>query len=108
MVVHRDSATRGLSVNNVLDSHQLEITSILLYSPAITFVAPMDPVEIQKLIKRKPQLTLKEAADFIGMHPNFLYTRMGTERGPPAHKRGRVWRIPSWEFFQWAQRPETP
>jgi excisionase family DNA binding protein len=68
----------------------------------------MDPVEFQKLMKRRRPLTIKEAAELLGVHQNFLYLRMGTHRGPPAHKRGSVWRIPAYDFAIWMQRPETP
>lgn len=65
----------------------------------------MDPVEEKRLLKKK-NLTLKEAADVMGVHPNFLYTRIGKPNGPPYRKRGRVYRIPAWDFLKW-ERAET-
>jgi hypothetical protein len=67
----------------------------------------MNAVEIQQLIKRKRYLTVKEAADLHGVCTKFLYLRIGTPKGPPYRKRGRVYRLPTYEFILWSEQPET-
>jgi hypothetical protein len=65
----------------------------------------MNAAEAQNLVRKKRFLTVKEASTLLGVCDRFLYIRMGKPDGPPAHKRGRVWRIPTYEFLVWADRP---
>ena len=67
----------------------------------------MEAVEIQQLIKRKRYLTVKEAAVIAGVGIDFIYERIGTPSGPPYRKRGRVYRLPTYEFILWSEQPET-
>jgi hypothetical protein len=67
----------------------------------------MNAIEIQQLCKRKRYLTVKEAADLAGVCTKFLYLRIGTAKGPPYRKRGRVYRLPTYEFILWSEQPET-
>lgn len=68
----------------------------------------MNAVEIQQLVKRKRFLSVKEAAELHGVCTKFIYDRLGMEGGPPYRKRGRVYRIPTFEFIIWSEQPETP
>lgn len=67
----------------------------------------MNAVEIQQLIKRKRYLTVKEAAEIAGVCTDFIYDRIGAPNGPPCRKRGRVYRLPTYEFIIWSEQPET-
>jgi hypothetical protein len=67
----------------------------------------MDAVEIQQLVRRKRYLTVKEAAELAGVGIHFIYDRIGTPSGPPYRKRGRVYRLPTYEFILWSEQAET-
>ena len=67
----------------------------------------MNAVEIQQLVKRKRYLTVKEAAELAGVCTDFIYDRLKTPDGPPYRKRGRVYRIPTYDFVMWCERPEV-
>lgn len=65
----------------------------------------MNAVEAQQLVRRKRYLTVKEAAELAGVHQNFIYLRLGKPEGPPYRKRGRVYRIPTYEYLLWMEQP---
>jgi hypothetical protein len=67
----------------------------------------MTAVEIQQLVKKYRYLSVKKAAEIHGVCPDFIYDRLGTPNGPPYRKRGRVYRIPTFEFIMWSEQPET-
>lgn len=67
----------------------------------------MQASEVQSLVRKKRYLTIKEAAEIAGVHQNFLYTRIGKIGGPPYRKRGRVYRLPTYEFILWSESPEV-
>lgn len=68
----------------------------------------MQAIEVQQLVRKKRYLTVKEAAEIAGVHPNFIYIRLGKPNGPPARKRGSVWRLPTYEFILWSEQPAVP
>jgi excisionase family DNA binding protein len=63
----------------------------------------MQASEIQALVRKKRYLTVKEAAELAGVHANFIRTRLGKDGGPPFRKRGRVYRLPTFEFICWSE-----
>jgi predicted DNA-binding transcriptional regulator AlpA len=67
----------------------------------------MNAIEIQQLCKRRRYLSVKEGAEIAGVCTKFIYDRIGTKAGPPYRKRGRVYRLPTYEFIQWSEQPET-
>lgn len=67
----------------------------------------MNAVELQQLIKRKRYLTVKEGAEIAGVCTDFIYDRIGQTGGPPYRKRGRVYRLPTYDFVLWSEQPET-
>ena len=67
----------------------------------------MNAVEIQQLVKRKRYLTVKEAAELAGVCTKFVYDRLGLPGGPPYRKRGRVYRLPTYEFIIWSEQAEV-
>ena len=66
----------------------------------------MQASEIQSLVRKKRYLTIKEAAELAGVHTNFIRTRLGKAGGPPYRKRGRVYRLPTFEFIFWSEQTE--
>ena len=68
----------------------------------------MTPVDLQQLMRRKRPLTVKEAADLLGMSIYYVYSRIGKPGGPPYNKRGRAYRFPCYEFAEWMRKVETP
>lgn len=68
----------------------------------------MQATEAQQLVRKQKYIGLKEAARLMGVHPNFLYKRVGKPNGPPAYKRGSVYRFPTYEFIMWAEQKVIP
>lgn len=68
----------------------------------------MNAVEIQQLVKRKRFLSVKEGAEIHGVKPRFLYKRFGSEGGPPYKRRGRMFKLPTYDFIMWSEQAETP
>jgi hypothetical protein len=68
----------------------------------------MTPVDLQQLMKRRRPLSVKEAADLLGVCTDYIYDRLGTPKGPPYNKRGRVYRLPTYDFVMWMRQTETP
>lgn len=67
----------------------------------------MNAIEIQQLVKRHRFLTVKQAAELHGVCTDFIYDRIGKPGGPPYRKRGRVYRLPTYEFIMWSEQPVT-
>lgn len=67
----------------------------------------MQASEIQALVRRKRYLTVKEAAEIAGVCTDFIYDRLGKDNGPPYRKRGRVYRLPTFEFICWSESSEV-
>lgn len=57
---------------------------------------------------RCADLTIKEAAQIVGMGEMWLYRRIGKRGGPPFKRRGRYLKFPREEFQKWADQKIIP